>query len=115
MMRTVNYKNPAPVAVKTKVENNTNTANLYFNLIRFSWPDNNVIHYFSLTVTENSKKLHKSLFPKELSKIFSPKELDTDFIYTTQGYPQEGFKSISINLSTTTLDYAKLHFRNKLK
>lgn len=114
-MRTVNYKNPAPVAVNAKVENNISTANLHFNLLHFNWPVDNVTHYFSLTETTNSKKLYRSLFPKELSKTFSSKELDTDFIYTTLGYPQEGFKAVSINLRTTTIDYAKLHFRHKLK
>lgn len=114
-MRTVNYKQPTPVALKPKVENNTNIANLYFNLLPFNWPEDNVTHYFGLSETANSKKLYKSSFPKELSKIFSTKELDTNFIYTTFGFPQEGFKSVSINLRTTTLEYAKLHFRCQLK
>ena len=90
--------------------------NLYFNIIHFDWDTKPQKLYFSLEEDSREKRIHKSSFPSELQQIFSKEQLTSiDNVYTSFGYPKEGYTAVEIDIKATNPDFAKHYFKNKLK
>ena len=89
--------------------------NLTFNRLTFDWPDTKQVFYFSLEETKNASRIHKSIFPNAFSAIFpNATAEDTDFIYTTFSWEQEGFIAYPIDLKTENPDFVKHYFNKRL-
>jgi hypothetical protein len=77
----------------------TTAQQLHFNVLPFSWPENEGIYYFSKTYEPFSTPIHKSLFPNEIHKIFPEFKAETpDFIYTSFQQRRKGFLPLAIDL-----------------
>ena len=81
---------------------------LYFNILTFSWPREPVTFNFSLIEDGHCQKIHKSIFPNQITSIF-PDVLtsNTEFIYTIFTGEREGFTPLTINLQTDNPDFVK--------
>src|SRR4051812_4710725 len=89
--------------------------NYSFNILTFDYPEDEVIFYFSEQPFGKCKKIHRSLFPKNIDYLFPGITEDgTEFIYTTYYYPKEEFYPMHINLSTENEDFVKKYYNDQL-
>lgn len=90
-------------------------SNLFFNVLTFNFPEDNLTFYFSKQEISKSQKLHWSLFPNEIETIF-PNILNdgTEFIYTTFSGASVDFEPLSINLATENKDLVKRYYDRQI-
>jgi len=90
-------------------------SNLFFNILTFDFPNENLTFYFCKEEISKSQKLHLSLFPNDIESIF-PKILSdgTEFIYSTFTGEVEGFTPLTINLSTENKDLVKRYYDRQI-
>ena len=88
---------------------------LYFNILTFSWPREPVTFNFSLIEDGHCQKIHKSIFPNQITSIF-PDVLtsNTEFIYTIFTGEREGFTPLTINLQTDNPDFVKRYYDRQI-
>lgn len=90
-------------------------SNLFFNILTFDFPQENLTFYFSKEEISKSQKLHWSLFPNDIDTIFPNIHNDgTEFIYTTFTGEVEGFTPLEINLSTENKDLVKRYYDRQI-
>lgn len=88
---------------------------LIFNRFTFDWPVTKQVFYFSLEETKNATRIHKSIFPTALVAIFPNAQAnETEYIYTTFAWQQEGFIAYPIDLKTENPDFVKSYFNQRL-
>jgi hypothetical protein len=87
--------------------------NLYFNILTFDFPQEKQTLYFNKQETPFSQRVHRSLFPNEIERIFPGVTTDgTEFIYTTFDFPKNGFTPLSIDFRTDN-QYLVCRFYNR--
>jgi len=91
-------------------------SNLFFNVLNFDFPKENLTFYFSLEDFEFANRLHRSCFPINIEEIF-PNILstNTDFIYTSFDFEVEGLESLEIDFTTENENLIKRFYKRKLK
>ena len=89
--------------------------NLFFNILTFDWPKEPVKFYFTDKDPGFGTKLHSTLFPKEIRKIFPALSSDFDtYIYTTFNKESAGFKSLSIDFRSDNPDLVKRYYNGEI-
>jgi hypothetical protein len=87
--------------------------NLYFNILTFDFPQEKQALYFSKQETPFSQRIHRSLFPNEIERIFPGVTTDgTEFIYSTFDFPKNGFTPLNIDFRTDN-QYLVCRFYNR--
>lgn len=90
--------------------------NLLFNILSFDWYKDKKTVYFGLSEAPRTKRIFKTAFPEQLKELFPEiKAGSVDFVYTSFGYPQEGFTPVEIDLKTSNHDFAKYYYRDTLR
>lgn len=89
--------------------------NLFFNILTFDWPKEPVKFYFTDKNPGFGTKIHSSLFPKEIKKIF-PELSDAydTYIYSTFNRESEGFKSLDIDFKNDNPDLIKRYYNGEI-
>lgn len=89
---------------------------LFFNILTFDYPKQAIDFYFSLDDNGSASRLHKTLFPKNISSIFPniTNNPDADFIYTTFIGETKGFTKLSIDFKTENQDLLKRFYNGQL-
>lgn len=89
--------------------------NLQFNILTLDFPEEEQTFYFSKEEIEVGRKIHWTLFPKEIESIFPGISSNgTEFIYTTYCYEEEGFIPLEIDFRTDTPDLIKSYYNNEI-
>src|SRR4051794_23289695 len=89
--------------------------NLYFNLLTFGYPEEKLVFYFSAYMIGRCFRIHKTLFPNNIDFIYPDiYDNETEFIYTTFAYPNEGFKQLQIDLKTENEDFVKRYYNEQI-
>ncbi|TAE78197.1 MAG: hypothetical protein EAY81_12095, partial [Bacteroidetes bacterium] len=90
--------------------------NYLFNILSFEWYKEKKTIYFSLNEAARTKRIYKTAFPEQLKEVFPEIKAGTiDFVYTSFGYPQDGFTPVEIDLKTTNFDFVKYYYRDTLR
>lgn len=88
---------------------------LFFNILTFDWPAEPVTFYFAEQDPGFGTKLHSSLFPKQLRKIFPNLCEGNDcFVYTTFNRKNEGFTPLAIDFRTDNTDLIKRFYNREI-
>src|SRR5690554_7765 len=89
--------------------------NLFFNVLTFDWPDKPITLYYSDNDNGMCQELYFTLFPNEAETLF-PEIVrnSTNKLYTTFGYPAEGFKPLAVNLNNENPDLVKRYFNKQI-
>lgn len=88
--------------------------NLFFNLLSFNWPAENVTIYFSRRQFRRSFRVHKTIFPINLSSIYPEvHEKGFEFVYTSFDKPVNGIESIAISFCEDNWAFLKHYFLHK--
>lgn len=88
--------------------------NLKFNALPFEWPNEKISFYFSDIIAEGSK-LHPSLFPNDIEKIFPKIKKDgTELLYVKFLTRHEDFKILNIDLKTENPHLVKRYYNRLL-
>lgn len=89
--------------------------NLFFNLITFDWPSEKPAFFFSKDKHDKYPRLHKSLFPNDIDKIFPGiSKNGVDFIYTTFTGKTEGFSQLKIDFKNENPDLLKRYYNQQI-
>ncbi len=89
--------------------------NLFFNILTFDWPKENLIFYFSKTDDRSSSRIYKSNFPIGISSVFPDIHSENlEFIYTTFTYKKEGFIPLEIDASIENPDLIKQYYNRQI-
>lgn len=90
--------------------------NYLFNILSFEWYKEKKTIYFSLNEAARTKRIYKTAFPEQLKEVFHEiKAGAVDYVYTSFGYPQEGFIPVEIDLKSTNFDFVKYYYRDTLR
>lgn len=88
---------------------------LFFNVLTFDWPKEPVTLYFSNESNDRCQELYFSLFPNEAESLFpGVVRNSTNTLYTTFGYPAEGFQPLSIDLKNENQDFVKRYYNHQI-
>lgn len=90
---------------------------LFFNVLTFDFPAQELTFYFSDVDTGKCKKIHQSQFPANIKSIYpnaGSKEGEV-FLFTTFTHPAEGFIPLTINLKTENPHLIKRYLNNKIR
>lgn len=88
--------------------------NLFFNILTFDWPKQPVTFYFHEEEQEKFPRIHRSLFPKQITSVF-PQVLFNpakEFISCAYTGEADGFTPLDIDFKTDNPDLVK-RFYNK--
>jgi len=89
--------------------------NLFLNILTFDWPQNNLVFYFSKGDSGFSTRLHKSLFPNNISSIFPDIYTENlEFIYTSFTFEKEGFIPLKIDAQSENPDLIKKYYSRQI-
>lgn len=87
---------------------------LHFNILTFDWPEQPVTFYFSLTPNTRTVKIHRTLFPINISAVFPEiQSQKLDFIYTSFDIFHNGFKTLAIDFKTENPNFIKRFYNKK--
>lgn len=90
-------------------------SNLIFNILTFDFPKENPVFYFSDTDIGKCQKIHKSIFPNEIKRLFPNIGLNgNNFVYTTFTGKTEGYKPLTINFKTENHDFLKRYYNRQI-
>ncbi|WP_192347895.1 hypothetical protein [Algoriphagus sp. Y33] len=88
---------------------------LFFNVLTFDWPKEPVTLYFSNQSNDRCQELYFRLFPNEAESLFPGLVRNsTNTLYTTFGYPAEGFQPLSIDLKNENQDFVKRYYNHQI-
>lgn len=89
---------------------------LKLNLLTFEFPKENLKLYFSKTPAEYSRKVHHTLFPRNIEDHFPGITTQPDgFLFTSFSYPEEGFVPVDIEIVPGNYPLLKLSYHKWLK
>jgi len=89
--------------------------NLIFNILTFDWPENTTTFYFSTEDNGKCRRIHRSLFPKDIETIFpSIKSVKPEFIYTSFKGETDGFKPLKIDFRQENPNLIKCFYNRQI-
>lgn len=89
--------------------------NLHFNILTLDWPEQPITFYFSQYSKPRTVKLHRSIFPNNIYKIFPQlRSNDTDFIYSSFDKFHPDSTPLDIDLKLENPNFIKRFYNKKI-